>query len=117
MARLHVDAIQSKCSLGDIKKVVEMLPTELDAVYQEAMQRIDDQDRHNACTARKALSWIVYGRHTLSPSLLLEALAVKLNPPKGIVRDDPMDINVLMSLCAGLLVVDTQSDVVRLVRK
>jgi hypothetical protein len=62
------------------------------------------------------LSWIRYARRPLFPKELRHALAVlpkttEMNPEALVPK------MILTSVCEGLVVVDRESDVVRLVRK
>jgi hypothetical protein len=86
----------------------------LNAAYNEAIQRIDGQLDGDKERAKKVLSWITYARRPLTTTELCCALAVE----RGETELDPEsipDVEDLLSVCAGLVVVDRESAVIRLV--
>jgi len=78
------------------------------------MERIQDQKRGFQDLAMRVLSWIIYARRPLSTLELQHALAVKI----GISAPDKnnlTEIGLIASVCAGLVTVDEESDIIRLV--
>jgi hypothetical protein len=94
--------------------MLENLPKELNATYDETMKRIEGGEHWSL--AEQVLSWIIYALRQLSLEELRHALAVS----DGMSRMEPdalVDEALLTSVCAGLVVVDKESGIVRFVRK
>lgn len=111
-----MDSLMGKPSRGAVLKALRNLPQDAYSAYDDAMERINLQDRDDAELAKKALTWVVYARRLLSPLELRHALAVELGI-KSLDPDELIDDEVWASLCAGLIVIDEQNNVVRLVRE
>jgi hypothetical protein len=99
-----------------VRRVLEDLPQEVNATYDQTMKRIEGQVESHRELAEQILSWITYARRPLSLEELQHALAVspgmtEMNP------DAVVDEMILTSVCAGLVLVDGESNVIRLVRK
>jgi hypothetical protein len=78
------------------------------------MKRIESQGEGFRKLAKKVLFWVIYAKRTLSTAELQYALAVQ--PGKRVMNKDFIPgIEIVGSICAGLVAVDIQSDVVRLV--
>ena len=78
------------------------------------MNRIESQGEGFRELAKKVLSWVINTKRTLSTAELQHALAVE--PRTRVLNTDFVpDIEIVGSVCAGLVTVDIQSDVVRLV--
>lgn len=110
-----MDSLTSKTNRRQICDALERLPADVD-MYNEAMERIAQQNEHDARLAERVLSWIVYSQKPLSLTELRHALAVS----SGVAAMDLDAIDdeySLTSVCAGLVVVDENSGVIRLVRK
>ncbi|OAG07431.1 ankyrin repeat protein, partial [Paraphaeosphaeria sporulosa] len=86
----------------------------LEDAYNEAIQRIDGQLDGDQALAKKVLSWITYARRPLTTAELCCALAVERGESE-LDPDNVPDIEDLLSVCAGLVVIDKESAIVRLV--
>ena len=87
----------------------------MDQTYDEAMKRIQQQDEEDRTLAYRVLSWIVFAYRPLSVEELQCALAVS----PGMTRLEPEEFvfeECLTSYCAGLVVIDEESRITRLVR-
>jgi hypothetical protein len=115
LAKVHMDSLTSKTNRRQIRDALESLPAEVD-VYDETMKRITQQDEHDASLAERVLSWIVYSQRPLSLTELRHALAVS-SEMTAMDLDAIDDEYSLTSVCAGLVVVDDNSRIIRLVRK
>lgn len=117
LAQLHLDSLVGKRSpkalrtaLGKLAKGSEAY----DQVYREAMERIAGQVADHAILAKETLSWITRAQRPLTTLQLQHALAVEI----GMVELDDTNISEIehiVSVCAGLVTVDKESDIVRLV--
>jgi hypothetical protein len=94
---------------------LDNLPNEIDGIYDQAMERIEQQPNTKEL-AKRVLSWIIHASRPLSIQELQHALAVspkmtEMNP-RALVFDWK-----LTSVCAGLVVIDKEQHVVRLARE
>lgn len=100
-----------------IRRALGSLPTgsnAYDSAYEEAMNRIEDQNRDKRDMAKKTLLWITCAKERLTKPELQEALAVEIGETK-LDRDNLPNMDDVASVCAGLVTIDEESDVVRLV--
>ena len=86
----------------------------LDETYKQAMSRIEGQGEGCRRLAKNVLSWAVFSRRILSTSELQHAVAVQFGKP-DLDRNFIPGIGIIGSICAGLINIDAQSHVVRLV--
>jgi ankyrin repeat protein len=82
--------------------------------YDKAIQRIDGQMDGDKARAREVLSWITYAKRPLTTAELCCALAVEPEEAELDLENIP-DVEDMLSVCAGLVVVDQESAVIRLV--
>ncbi|KAH8726741.1 hypothetical protein GQ44DRAFT_613477, partial [Phaeosphaeriaceae sp. PMI808] len=115
LARLHVDLLLDK---GTKKKVITALEHlsggTLKQAYDEAIKRIEGQLFEETAQAKKVLSWITYAQRPLTTDELCHALAVELGDEE-LDEDNIPDVEDIISVCAGLVTVDEESNVIRLV--
>jgi len=86
----------------------------LDQAYEQAMKRIEGQVADSYILAKQILSWITCARRPLTTLELRHALAVEINESE-LDEDNLPDIEDMVSACAGLVTIDRQSDIIRLV--
>ncbi|KAI4124244.1 MAG: hypothetical protein LQ338_004901 [Usnochroma carphineum] len=113
-ATLHMDSLATKMSVETLKRAIENLPSTLNQLYDDAFRRIDDQDKEERGFANKALRWVAYAYRPLTVRELEEALAIE---PRGqdFNPDAAPNIAFVLEACAGLLIVDKETEQVRLV--
>ncbi|CAI7643775.1 unnamed protein product [Penicillium pancosmium] len=114
LARLHIDSLQGKRSVKSIRQALKTLPIGLDASYTDAMSRIESQLPDEVENAKEVICWIYYATRSLTPLELQHALAIE-DYQLFLDEDNISDIEDLISVCAGLVTVDDQSGVIRLV--
>ncbi|RMJ19240.1 hypothetical protein CDV36_001057 [Fusarium kuroshium] len=93
---------------------LDNLIRDTESFYREALQRIEDQGSDDKDLARRALSFIFYAKRPLKLQELLHALAVEPGD-KDLDRTALTEKHILLSVTAGLLLVDQQTKEVRLV--
>ena len=86
----------------------------LDCAYMEGMERIEGQSTGFRELAKRVLSWITCARRPLTTSELRHALAVEIDEPE-LNKDNFEETEDMVSVCAGLVTVNKESDVIRLV--
>jgi ankyrin repeat protein len=98
-----------------IREALNNMPDDLDSSYDEVMERINRQGKRQRELSWRALCWVTNAKRPLSPAEMTEALAIDT---AGLDRDNLFDMETILSVCAGLVVVtDTGSGggVIRLV--
>lgn len=114
MATLHMDSIVSKHNPRAVRTALKDLPAGLDDTYQKVLQRIDSQNGDDREMAYTVLSWLCYAHRPLTLPELQHALAVDTDcldfDPQSVTEQD-----LLISICAGLVTIDPESGIVRLV--
>lgn len=116
MAKLHIDSLVSQRSAWEVRNALQNLPTEVNATYDEAMKRIQRQSAADKKLAERILSWITHSRRPLSYQELQHALAVTPEMT-DMIAEALVDKCFLIDICAGLVVIDDQSQIIRLARK
>jgi hypothetical protein len=98
--------------LAALDKLAEKLPD----AYDDIMNRIYHQDDERKTIAVTALIWIVYAKERLQTDALLHAIEVGLDPQvTDIDNDDLIGLDLLLSSCAGLVIVNNEDGIIRLV--
>lgn len=115
LAKLHMDSLVNHSNSGAVRQALEILPAEVNATYDIAMERIANQDEADRQLAERVLLWIIHVYEPLSLRSLQHALAV--SPGMTVLdRSSLPNKEILVSICAGVVVVD-KSEIIRLVRK
>jgi hypothetical protein len=95
---------------------LDKLPEKLANAYDDVMDRISHQDDARKTIADTALTWIVYAKERLQTNALLHAIEVGLDPQvTDIDNDDLIGLDLLLSSCAGLVIVNNEDGIIRLV--
>jgi ankyrin repeat protein len=117
LARLHIDSLMDKRTKKDVVRTLNQLrkgSTTLDSAYEGAIQRVEGQMSGDCALAKRVLSWITYVQRPLTPAEIRCALAVELD--KGeLDLDNVPYIEDIVLVCAGLVIVDERSNIIRLV--
>lgn len=124
--QLYVDSLCYKTTAKAIRLALKDLEREssvsndnnkskaLDHAYEQAMERINSQAQDFRELARQVLSWITFARRPLKPLELQHALAIEFGEPV-LDKGNIPEVEDLISVCAGLVVVDGESNTIRLV--
>ncbi|KAG6986548.1 hypothetical protein G7Y79_00078g100020 [Physcia stellaris] len=116
LAQLHLAALAAKHTRKALRLSLQNLPKELDTTYKEALQRIYDQNREDASLAEQVLMWVSYAASPLTITQLQHAVAsLDLETGVDIDDEDLPDEDILISVCAGLVAKDKESNIIRLV--
>ncbi|KAJ6523135.1 hypothetical protein DFH09DRAFT_1421112, partial [Mycena vulgaris] len=114
LAKLHIESLASKNAIKGVKEALQHLPTDLQKTYDEAIERIKLQRVEDRELGLLALTWVANAKRPLSVSELREALAIEENST-FLDLDNLLDISMILSVCAGLIIVDETLSVVRLI--
>ena len=110
---LHIGALAKKHNKRDLHTALETLPKDLDAIYEDSMGRILNQDPEDIRLAKRVLSWLCHSPEDMTVEELQHTLAIE----PGTKRLDlhlMIEENLLVSVCGGLITVEDKSKVVRL---
>ncbi|KAK0721680.1 hypothetical protein B0T26DRAFT_739157 [Lasiosphaeria miniovina] len=100
---LHVDALAQQPTVGNIEWALQNLPRGVDEIYGQAMARIKGQGSESRDLALNILSFVVHAKRILSSTELRHAVAFIPG------------LDIISSICGGLITIASQSDIVRLV--
>ncbi|KAF1935332.1 ankyrin, partial [Clathrospora elynae] len=116
LARLHTDSLLDKRTAKDVKSTLAKLSkgsAALDNAYRDALQKIEHQPDGDFKLAREVLLWITFAKRPLTTAEICCVLAVELEEAELDLENIP-NIEDLVSVCAGLVVVDPESAIIRL---
>lgn len=102
---------------NEVKAALKSLPKGNEAYYQaykEAMGRIEGQNSGFQKLAKQVLAWITCAKRPLTMLELQQALAVEEDKSE-LDKGNLPDIEDMVSVCAGLVTVDEESGIIRLV--
>ncbi|MCJ1248514.1 hypothetical protein MMC30_005732 [Trapelia coarctata] len=100
-------------------KALSLLPSKLEDVYHDTLARTKEQSESDAALALCVLQWISYSKRPLKVDELRQTLAVEWDGhgelPNELDVDNILDQESLVDVCAGLVVIEAESKIVRLV--
>jgi hypothetical protein len=117
LAQLHFDSLADKTSLRDVSDALKQLPTgsdALDLAYKGAIERIEGQKPGFKTLAKRVLLWVVHAARHLTVPELQHALAIDCDDTK-LDNERIVEVEDIVSVCAGLITVDKELNVLRLV--
>ncbi|KFY72189.1 hypothetical protein V499_07656 [Pseudogymnoascus sp. VKM F-103] len=121
LAKLYLDAIKGKKSPKAIRKALEDLPSGFqaydetyDKAYEDAMERIEGQISDERELAVQVIYWITCAKTPLTTSQLEVALAIERESFE-FDEDNICPVEDMVSVCAGLVTIDEESGIIRLV--
>src|SRR5947207_1631083 len=112
-----MDSLLSNSTPGDIEDALKDLPQGvegLNTMYEEAMKRINSQMEGSRVLANKVLYWITHAKRALASVELQHALAVR-DGALWLNEKFIPEVEDMVSDCAGLVTVDKESGIIRLV--
>ena len=115
MARLYLDTLINKTTRRKIKSALDTLPEGIHGVYEELMTRIKLQNpRDHVELAIRVLRWIFYVARPLTVDEIQHALATE-HGDSDLDRDGIPNRDLLISVCAGMVMINDGSDTITLV--
>ncbi|KAJ7266837.1 ankyrin repeat-containing domain protein [Mycena rebaudengoi] len=114
LAKLHIDSLTIKNTISAVREALKNLPTDLEHTYNEAMDRIEAQSQDDRNIAKRVLIWIANSKKPLSVAELQEAIAIEPGT-KRLDRDSLLDSDIILSVCAGLVVINHADGSVRFI--
>lgn len=120
-----MDSVSKKHNRPGIYSALQTLPIKLDESYDELLVRISQQDEEDVRLAMRILLWISFAVRPLSVAELQHALAIGSDAPLSpdwrtinlmdLNKENLIDEDILLSVCAGLVTIDQESRIIRLV--
>ncbi|KAJ6506847.1 ankyrin repeat-containing domain protein [Mycena sanguinolenta] len=114
LPKLHILSLAAKLTIKAVREALQHLPKDLDRMYDETMERIDDQREEERELACRVFLWVSNSKRNLTVAELLEALAIEPGSTT-LSLDNLLDIDTILSVCGGLVMVDESTSVVRLI--
>ncbi|PNP57730.1 hypothetical protein FNYG_15198 [Fusarium nygamai] len=117
LVTLHTETLLTQPTKGHLKQALQALGKGMEGLgttYDQAMERVEGQEPNSRDLAKRILAWIVHSKRSLSTLELQHALAVQPDTT-ALNTDFVPKIERLRSLCAGLVTIDEESSVIRLV--
>ena len=114
LARLYMDILIHIPTKRGVRRALSTLPTDIDNTYNQAWSRVLAQRPHQAELGKRVLLWVVNAIRPLRKQELEHALAVE-EGDEELDFESLLDAGSLSSFCAGLVVINDQSNLVSLV--
>ncbi|KAJ7839843.1 ankyrin repeat domain-containing protein [Mycena olivaceomarginata] len=114
LAKLHIEALSKTATIKAVRLALQKLPKDLDATYENVMTRINAQGEEDRKIAQSTLTWVVNARRPLTSLELCVALAIEPKTTE-LDNDNMTTIGIVLSVCAGLVIMEEHSSLVRLV--
>jgi len=115
-AALQIESLKSCTSINSLRKAIKSLPSDLDDIYRSTLKRIKTQTKEDISLAGRAITLLTHAYRSLKITELQHALGV-YNDMETFNDDDVVNEGAIVSVCCGLIVVDKESETVRLVRE
>jgi ankyrin repeat domain-containing protein 50 len=118
-AVLQIRRICDQMTVREVKKALETIPNDLSQLYEETLQRIKKQSPKRSELGMAVLGWISYAKRPILIDELRHALAVGYEEDEtwqtSMDTDNLIRPHMLVDCCGGLITVETESQVIRLV--
>ena len=95
---------------------LEVFPSEIEDVYRLTWKRICSQTANNVALAKTAILWVLNATRSMTSTELRHAIATHPETHK-FERKRLVPEVTLGSVCCGLLVIEEETSLVRLVRE
>jgi ankyrin repeat domain-containing protein 50 len=114
-ASLQLEALQDCFTSYDVMQTLHAFPEKIEDVYRQTFERILHSEPRQASLAQRALLWVSNAARSMTIDELRHALATSPDTCEfELARLMPEA--VLMTACRGLMTIDGESRLVRLVR-
>ena len=116
LVSLNVDAILQETTIRRRRQKLNSIThgLGLGGVYGETLSRIKQQGEEKSRLGMAALMWISHSERPLKVSELCHALGVEIGSP-DLDDDNVPSIGILPSCCQGLVAIDKEASMVRLI--
>ncbi|KAI1737533.1 ankyrin repeat-containing domain protein [Xylaria scruposa] len=127
LARLYLDSIEDQTSMTEMRNTLKRLKRRdqndcqeiqnddvLDKAYDQAWERILSQKKGHQSLGKRVLCWITCAKRPLTTLELQHALAINIGDTE-LDKNNLREVDLMTSVCAGLVTVDEMSGIIRLV--
>ncbi|KAN0081988.1 hypothetical protein V8E54_003286 [Elaphomyces granulatus] len=117
LAQLYINSLTDKVTERQVDTALDnmkMGKEGLDKAYEDTVNRIENQPQGIRELAKKMLFWIVFAKRPLTTEELRHALAVEPGT-RSLDMRDLCPVEDMVSSCAGLVTIDQDSNIIRLV--
>ena len=116
LVSLNIDAILQETTIHRRRQNLNSMTNGLGLgdAYGATLDRIKGQGGEKARLGMAALMWISHGERPLKCDELLHALAIEIGSP-NLNSDNIPPIGTLLACCQGLVVIDKETSIVRLI--
>jgi ankyrin repeat protein len=126
LAQLYLGSLEDKTTVKAMKSALKQFQKKpqgssennnlevLSLAYEQAMERINAQKEGFQLLAKNVLSWITCAKRPLTTRELQHAIAVEINAVE-LDEENLSEIEDMVSVCAGLVTIDEESNIIRLV--
>jgi hypothetical protein len=116
VAALQIKSLKNSTTVNQLRKATNSLSSDIDDIYSASWERIKAQSKERVLLAEGAIIWLTYAYRPLKITELQHALAAQCDG-ETFDDDDVADEDMIVSVCCGLVVVDKESRIARLVRE
>ena len=99
---------------AEIRKSLQNLSTNLSQAFEDTIERISNEPRNRQQIAMQSLMWISHARNQLRVIELQHALATQVGDT-SFDEDNLLQAKLIVDCCFGLIILDNESSIVRLV--
>jgi len=113
---MNIDAILQETTIHRRRQKLNGMTNGLGlgGAYCTTLDQIKEQGVEKARLGMAALMWVSYAERPLKADELLHALAIETGSP-NVNSDNILSIGILLACCPGLVVVDKEASIVRLI--
>ncbi|KAH6905339.1 ankyrin repeat-containing domain protein [Coprinopsis sp. MPI-PUGE-AT-0042] len=114
-AALQLDAVCQCISILEVEETLEEFPSAIEGVYVQTWNRILSQTPKHTLLAKALLSWVLNAQRPMTVEELQHAVAASPDTHNFQPARLVPEVSTLIGLCRGMLTVEEESNVVRLV--
>ncbi|KAH6909754.1 hypothetical protein BKA70DRAFT_1425474 [Coprinopsis sp. MPI-PUGE-AT-0042] len=111
---LQLVALRECTSVHEVEETLAGFPTDIEDLYLQTWQRILDESPNKVLLAKKVLLWVLHSTGSLKARALEQAIATHPDTYSYELRR-LVPVDTLVGLCRGLVVVEEETQLVRLV--
>ena len=115
-ASLQMDALRQCVSVHQVRCILNGFPSQIEDVYFQTWSRILEQGQHAISVFKALLVWVLNASRSMTLDELERAVATSSETYK-FEPDHVVPGSTLIAMCRGLVLVEEESRLVRLVRK
>ena len=111
-----MDSLCSCVNLRQVRRILEEFPSQIEGAYAQTWNRILDEDEENVMLVKMVFVWVLTATRSMTLKELERVVAICPKTFK-FEADRVVPGSTFLTMCRGLLVVEEESQIVRLVRE